>query len=130
MGIYIKGMEMPPEGTAEAIVIHSDGAVGFLHEDDFRKLTAVPVLPHGRLIDADALINALQKLFNRRKIDAEYMGFRGAFVNWNDAIYYIKDASTIIPAEEVYAHGYDTAGNFHWVGTHSGEHTVKAEEET
>lgn len=54
-GIYIKGMATPTEGTAEAIIIHSDGTVGFLHEDDYRQLKAVPVPDHGRLIDADAL---------------------------------------------------------------------------
>lgn len=31
-------------------------------------------------------------------------------------------------AEEVYGQYTDTAGNFHWCGTHSGEHTLKAEE--
>lgn len=32
-------------------------------------------------------------------------------------------------AEEVYAQGYDTAGNYHWTGTYNGKHIVKAEEE-
>ena len=32
------------------------------------------------------------------------------------------------PAEEVYGQCTDTAGSFHWLGTHSGEHKVKAEE--
>lgn len=31
-------------------------------------------------------------------------------------------------AEEVYGKYTDTAGNFHWCGTHSGEHTVETEE--
>ena len=35
---------------------------------------------------------------------------------------------TIIEAEEVYGQYTDTAGNFHWCGTHSGEHTIRAEE--
>jgi hypothetical protein len=34
------------------------------------------------------------------------------------------------PAEEVYGQHTDTAGNFHWCGVHSGEHTVKEEEGT
>lgn len=31
-------------------------------------------------------------------------------------------------AEEVYGQYTDTVGNYHWCGTHSGKHTVKAEE--
>lgn len=30
--------------------------------------------------------------------------------------------------EEVYDQYTDTAGNLHWTGTHSGKHTIKAEE--
>lgn len=30
--------------------------------------------------------------------------------------------------EEVYDQYSDTAGNLHWTGTHSGKHTIKAEE--
>ena len=40
----------------------------------------------------------------------------------------IEHAPTILEAEEVYCQYADTAGNFHWCGTHSGEHTIKAEE--
>ena len=32
------------------------------------------------------------------------------------------------PIEEVYSINADTVGNFHWTGTYSGEHIVKAEE--
>lgn len=60
----------------------------------------VPVPPHGRLIDADALINALQELFDKRAREAEFSGNRGTCVTWNDAIYHIKSAPTIIQAEE------------------------------
>lgn len=31
-------------------------------------------------------------------------------------------------AEEVYGKYTDTAGNYHWCGTHSGEHKIKKEE--
>ena len=49
MGIYITGMKMPKEGCYHRICIYPDGAVpveGEMYE-------AVPVPPHGRLIDAD-----------------------------------------------------------------------------
>ena len=32
--------------------------------------------------------------------------------------------------EEVYNQYYDTAGNYHWTGTYSGEHTVRINQET
>ena len=32
-------------------------------------------------------------------------------------------------SEEVYASGYDTAGNYHWTGTKTGEHSISASEE-
>lgn len=63
MSLLIKGMEMPNNG--EVIVIHSDGyAEKYSRSDvafiDFpisspRKVAKIPA--HGRLIDADALIN-------------------------------------------------------------------------
>ncbi len=34
------------------------------------------------------------------------------------------------PTEEVYASGFDTAGNYHWTGTQSGHHIIKKEENT
>lgn len=48
-----------------------------------------------RLIDADALINTLQELFDKREKEARFTGDRGVTVTWNDAIYHIKAAPTI-----------------------------------
>lgn len=48
-----------------------------------------------RLIDADALINTLQELFDKREKEAKFTGNRGMTVTWNDAIYHIKTAPTI-----------------------------------
>ena len=48
-----------------------------------------------RLIDADALINTLQELFDKREKEAKFTGDRGVTVTWNDAIYHIKTAPTI-----------------------------------
>ena len=36
--------------------------------------------------------------------------------------------SKIKCAEEVFATGYDTAGNYHWTGTITGEHVMRVEE--
>lgn len=76
-------------------------------EIDFKRETLpdCPLVPlperHGRLIDADALINELQNLFDKREKDAMFSGNRKASVTWNDAIYRIKAAPTIVPAEGV-----------------------------
>lgn len=48
-----------------------------------------------RLIDADALINTLEELFDKRDKEARFTGDRGVTVTWNDAIYHIKTAPTI-----------------------------------
>lgn len=48
-----------------------------------------------RLIDADALINTLQEMFDKREKEARFTGDRGVTVTWNDAIYHIKTAPTI-----------------------------------
>ena len=59
MGVYITGMEMPKSdsGGCMDIRIYPDGAVYVI--DGSRQVPqrfkAVPVPPHGRLIDADAL---------------------------------------------------------------------------
>lgn len=48
-----------------------------------------------RMIDADALINTLQEMFDKREKEARFTGNRGVTVTWNDAIYHIKTAPTI-----------------------------------
>lgn len=48
-----------------------------------------------RMIDADALINTLQEMFDKREKEARFTGDRGVTVTWNDAIYHIKTAPTI-----------------------------------
>lgn len=61
MGVYIKGMEMP---TADyellCINIYPDGKVCINLDLDCKQVaTAIPVPPHGRLIDADALFEKI-----------------------------------------------------------------------
>ena len=53
-----------------------------------------------RLIDADALINTLEELFDKRDKEARFTGDRGVTVTWNDAIYHIKTAPTIEERKE------------------------------
>lgn len=102
MSILIKGMDMPDENQCVTVRIWGTGLIQTV--DDYHsfivwngKATEIP--PYGDLIDRDAIINALQELFDKRARDAEFTGNRGACVTWNDAIYHIKSAPTIIPAD-------------------------------
>jgi hypothetical protein len=56
--ILIRGMEMPcEEAEPMRIELYADGTVLVIKEqDDFYEFKAVSVQPHGRLIDADALL--------------------------------------------------------------------------
>ena len=66
MSVYIKGMEMPTEGEASRLVIITcDGraiAIDGPHRD---VCEAIPVPDHGRLIDADALLNSIAEEYKR-----------------------------------------------------------------
>lgn len=73
--VLIKSMEMPTKGY-RLILVHADGTV----QTTDGETTAIPIPPHGRLIDADELANSI-----------------------TGAIYHsdLRNAPTIIPAEEV-----------------------------
>ena len=103
--ILIRGMEMP-KYLGTNLTIYPDGRVCKFENGEEVVAEATEVPTHGRLIDADVLY---------RKC--------GSFSHDD-----LRIAKTVIPAsEEVYASGYDTAGNYHWVGTKSGEHIIPAE---
>lgn len=99
MGIYIPDMEMPKDG--QMLVIFPDGTAYVCFNGMRERLAlaeAVPVPPHGRLTDADALID---------KVIAKYLKFerKGKLVFAaaeikQDICDLISDAPTIIPAEE------------------------------
>lgn len=76
--ILIHGMEMPINGNETIIRIQPDGTVLDQYGHHLA-ITAIPVPPHGRLIDADDLANSI-----------------------TGAIYHsdLREAPTIIPAEE------------------------------
>ena len=64
MGVYVKGMEMPKGNDELRLIIHSNGQVIISHQtyyEEAEEAEAVPVPPHGRLIDADALAAEMKK---------------------------------------------------------------------
>ena len=107
MGVYIKGMEMPESGTYEVSIDSTNGKDKTVMSLFVRgeggviccgayELVHVP--PHGRPIDADALID---------KVIAKYLKFEregklvfAAVEIKQDICDLISDAPTIIEAEE------------------------------
>ena len=109
MGVYIEGMEMPKDGFVE-IIIKADGTVQQtgqtlrLAGDYFYTAyvgerppmyKSVPVPPHGRLIDADALIRELEI--------TEEDDHNGATLLMAVFLEVLKSAPTVIDAEEEWA---------------------------
>ena len=109
MSILIKGMEMPKDGAFVEVLIWADGHVtqtgdSFLAENgrhyyqpcDWKYFSAVPVPPHGRLIDADVLEERC-----RRRANDDWNRHTGT--SWGYAYLEfendVEDAPTIIEAE-------------------------------
>ena len=93
MGVYIKGIEMPTKGY-RLILIHADGTV----QSTDGETTAVHVPPHGRLINADALMDIYNdrqnKIIDRYGFDSSENGILAG------AMKLLSVQSTIIEAEE------------------------------
>ena len=85
MSILIRGLEMPKEGTVIAIYKLDGKFFASVHGTELCPL--VPVPPHGRLIDADALKN--KHHWTDDFYETEYVEVED-----------IDAAPTIIPAEE------------------------------
>ena len=109
-GIYIKGMEMPKGKDVLTVAITADGEVYsigfdntieggiFLSHPSTYPIQAVPVPPHGRLGDLDAL----EKVF--REDAREEWNKWAKPLNWADAFDDVADIvgeePTVIPADE------------------------------
>ena len=67
MGVYIKGMEMPKQGRV-TLQIGADGVIYVVDKYEIiaekyeKNFEVFEVLPHGRLIDADAVERNLVKM--------------------------------------------------------------------
>ena len=90
MSVYIPGMEMP-KNECVGVFVYPDGRVHVWRSMSSvrQEYKAVPVPPHGRLIDADALCEKLEKAMKIKPY------LEGAF---NAAISFALIAPTIIPA--------------------------------
>lgn len=90
MGVYIPSLELPNKDYGKMVVtIYPDGSVVEYLGDIGRDFgTAVPVPPHGRLIDADALSIAV--------LNCGYYDNADEDVIWE----LVQAAPTIIPASK------------------------------
>lgn len=93
MGVYINGMEMPTKGY-RLILIHADGTV----QSTDGETTAIPVPPHGRLIDADALLMRINYEVMEAYMDGVCYGVHPSQEYLDLLGEIIDDAPTIIPA--------------------------------
>lgn len=65
MGLYIKGMEMPTGCGAWHLTVWPDGQVEIVTADgELKTSEAVSIPPHGRLIDADELIERIDGIWD------------------------------------------------------------------
>ena len=106
MSVYISGMELPKPGQIVLVEIDENGDVFAAYDGGRTKLAdykAVPVPPHGRLGDLDAV----EELVIKRKYDCAGASAHGAISelhkSWglHEAELMIEAAPTIIPADEV-----------------------------
>lgn len=89
MSILIKGRSLPKDGEHYLIQINADGTI---YDAVGRRVVgvAVELPPHGRLIDADALI-----------VDLMDRGVEGLQTDeWHEIQQAVEDAPIIIEAEE------------------------------
>lgn len=99
MSIIIKGIEMPRNSHTVTITVTGHGKVYVEYYDCRPHLaetiayTAIPVPPHGRLIDADAL---MKESYDSGQYANAEVGFHQMVVDAED----IELAPTIIEAEE------------------------------
>lgn len=98
MGVYIEGMEMPKKQILA--VINPNGLVEVLDGNTLiAEFEAVHVQPHGRLIDADALLEHMKTEADNFKPLNMYDD--GLLAGYNAATRTIREnAPTIIPASE------------------------------
>lgn len=95
MGVYIRGMEMPKKYPV-TVTIFPDG-ITIAKTISGRRFTAtaIPVKPHGRLVDARYIRDAIiQKWMDKAGDSHMYK------CGMEDAYEVIRNAPTIIPAEE------------------------------
>lgn len=92
MGIYLPNMEMPTGNDELRLIIRSNRQVIISHETYFDETEAIPVSPHGDLIDANKLVELCD-------IMADKCDGIGVSV-WHQFKTTVEWSPIVIPAEE------------------------------
>lgn len=94
MGVYLPNIDMPKDDKCVTIEICPDGSIWQKYRGTVPNAKAIPVPPHGRLIDAEAYKSLLRGLGDRN-----YRREKGTIC---DAIKFLHPyyAPTIIPADQ------------------------------
>lgn len=74
MSILIKGMDMPKEGYRQVFITSDGKAIYFpsTPRNGEKQYEVVSVQPHGRLIDADVLLEHMKKIHDKWKMEEHY----------------------------------------------------------
>ena len=97
MSILLKDMEMPQGNSTINVLIYADGTVYTGHVNDSRYSAVSVPAPHGRLIDADALHDAM---YHRAfETDGDTMWQSGCCVRYRAIEQVHESQPTIIEAE-------------------------------
>lgn len=98
MSVLIKGMEMPNKKNGAVLIIYPNGDAVF--EDGYH-YKAIPVPPHGRLIDADALDikRREEQAWIDYNVDHHNEYLEGVKDGLHEAAKQLSLAPTIIPAD-------------------------------
>lgn len=95
MGVYIKGMEMPTEQYGKMVItLYPNGHVAEYVGDVGRVWEAVPVPPHGRLIEESRVLELVSEWC------PDDDGSVGKVGDLREMLDEIEALPTIIPAEE------------------------------
>lgn len=99
MSILIPGFSIPPKGTVRTLVLFDDGML-IDNADGQNQWQAIELPPHGRLIDADALLedHGLGTYCPDCKRDARLCQYEMIHTTM-DFCGWIEDAPTIVPAD-------------------------------
>jgi len=92
MGVYIKDMEMPTEGYID-VRIKCNGTASFAIANNpyFKAVEAVPVPPHGRLVDAYKLMEEIRLFIKENMLSRD---------DARELLETIENAPTVIEAED------------------------------
>jgi hypothetical protein len=106
MGVYLPNVDMPKGDKVLTVQICPDGSIWQQYRGTVPNAKAVPVPPHGRLIDADALMHEFEKA--QRTMEQHGQEYSCSFMSSSQELstewYCVEDmlenAPTVIEAEE------------------------------